>query len=101
MILRIYKTTVPQALHKEFEEKFKAVAADLSKEYKGLLSVEIARPSQWNPLEFIMISKWETVEAIKKMAGPNWNEPYIPEHMKKYMIDCSLDHYYHIDQTSA
>lgn len=97
MILRVYKVTVPEDLHPEFEVKFKAVAAMLLTEYEGLLAVEIARPSEWKPLEFMMMSKWETVAHIKKMAGENWNEAHIPDHMQKYAMAHSLDHYYLID----
>ena len=97
MILRIYKVTVPKDLHTEFETKFKVVAATLQAEYDGLLAVEIARPSEWKPLEFMMISKWETVGDIKKMAGEDWSVAYIPDHMQKYTMAHSLDHYYLID----
>jgi len=96
MILRIYKVTVPKELHAEFEREFKAVAATLLNEYEGLQSVEIARPSQWKPLEFIMISRWDSIEHIQKMAGADWSEPHIPSHMEKYRIGHSLDHYYQI-----
>lgn len=94
MILRVYKVTVPEALHAEFEIKFKAVAATLLADYEGLLAVEIARPSQWKPLEFMMISRWDTVANIRKMAGDNWNEAHIPDHMRKYTLAHSLDHYH-------
>jgi len=97
MILRVYKVTVPKELHTEFEAEFKAVATMLLTEYTDILGIEIARPSEWKPLEFIMISKWDTVEHIKKMAGENWNEAHIPDHMRKYMIAHSLDHYYLIE----
>lgn len=97
MILRVYRVTVPKDLHTEFEAKFKAVATTLLAEYEGLLSVEIARPSEWKPLEFMMISKWETVAHIKKMAGEDWNKAHIPAHMRKYKMAHSLNHYYLID----
>ena len=97
MILRIYKVTVPKDLHGEFEEKFKTVAQTLQTEYEGLLSIEIAGPSKWKPLEFMMISRWETVAHIKQMAGDNWNEAHIPDHMRKYTMAHSLDHYYLIE----
>ena len=97
MILRVYKVTVPKELHAEFEVKFKAVAKTLQTEYQGLLSIEIARPSEWKPLEFMMISRWETVEHIKKMAGENWSKAHIPDHMRKYTMAHSLDHYYLIE----
>lgn len=94
MILRVYKVTVPKELHVEFEIKFKAVAAMLLVEYEGLLTVEIARPSQWKPLEFMMISRWPTIAHIRKMAGDDWNEAHIPDHMRKYTLAHSLDHYH-------
>ena len=97
MILRVYRVTVPKDLHAEFEAKFKEVTATLLTDYEGLLAIEIARPSEWKPLEFMMISKWESVAHIKKMAGENWNEAHIPDHMRKYTIAHRLDHYYSID----
>jgi len=97
MILRVYRVTVPEILHAEFEAKFKTVANSLSTEYEGLSSIEIARPSEWKPLEFMMISRWDTVEHIKKMAGENWSEAHIPDHMRKYTMAHSLDHYHLIE----
>lgn len=97
MILRVYRVTVPKNLHTEFEVKFKAVTVMLLAEYEGLLAVEIARPSEWKPLEFMMISKWNSIEHIKKMAGDNWNEAHIPDQMRKYTIAHSLDHYHLIE----
>ncbi len=97
MILRVYRVSVPKALQKEFEKEFRAVAKTLLTDYEGLINIEIARPSEWKPLEFMMISRWENIDNIKKMAGDNWNEPHIPSHMEKYRVAHSLDHYYGID----
>ena len=97
MILRVYRVSVPKALHVEFEKEFKAVAKTLLTDYEGLINIEIARPSEWKPLEFMMISRWDHIENIKKMAGENWNEPHIPSHMEKFRVAHSLDHYYGID----
>lgn len=81
----------------EFEKEFKAVAKTILTDYEGLINIEIARPSKWKPLEFMMISRWDSVDRIKKMAGENWNEPHIPSHMEKYRVTHSLDHYFGID----
>ena len=97
MILRVYRVSVPKDLQEEFEKEFKAVAKTLLTDYEGLINIEIARPSVWKPLEFMMISRWNSIDNIKKMAGDNWNEPHIPSHMEKYRVAHSLDHYYGID----
>jgi len=45
----------------------------------------------------MMISRWDSIDRIKQMAGENWNEPHIPSHMEKFRVAHSLDHYYGID----
>ena len=64
MILRVYRVSVPKELHQEFEKEFKAVAKTLLTNYEGLINIEIARPSDWKPLEFMMISRWESIDRL-------------------------------------
>jgi len=97
MIIRVFKATVPKELHLEFEKKFKAISVPLVKGYEGLISLEIARPTQWNDCEFAMISRWEKEEHLVKFAGVAWNEAHIPQGMETYITDCSVSHYVNIE----
>ncbi|MBO0320776.1 antibiotic biosynthesis monooxygenase [Muricauda sp. CAU 1633] len=97
MILRIFTATIPNALHKEFEAKFKEISVPVVKNYKGFVSLEIAGPSQWNPEEFVMVSRWENEESLIAFAGVEWNQAHIPQGMEKYITSCSVSHYNHID----
>ncbi|WP_343487137.1 antibiotic biosynthesis monooxygenase [Allomuricauda sp. d1] len=93
MIIRIFKATIPTALHEEFEIKFKEVSVPVVKNYKGLISLEIGRPTQWNPEEFVMVSQWESEKDLIAFAGENWNQAHIPKGMERYVGECSVTHY--------
>ena len=97
MIIRIFTATIPKNLHDEFEAKFKEISVPLVKNYKGLIALEIGKPTKWNPNEFIMVSRWGKEEDLINFAGDKWNEAHIPNGMKKYIEDCSVSHYYNID----
>ncbi len=93
MIIRVFKATIPERLHKEFESKFISISVPHVLSFDGLISITIGRPSKWNPDEFVMVSVWENERAIRKMAGRNWNKGYIPAGMEKYILTCSVDHF--------
>ena len=93
MLIRVFTAEVPSELHKEFQEKFKTISAPLVKNQKGLLGLEIAKPTQWNPDTFLMISKWESEGDIIQFAGAQWNQAHIPSGMEKYIESCTVQHF--------
>jgi heme-degrading monooxygenase HmoA len=97
MMLRIFTATIPLELHQEFKAKFLEISVPLVKNYKGLISLEIAEPTEWNPNEFVMVSRWETVDDLINFAGTHWNEAHIPQGMEQYIEHCSVQHYKNID----
>lgn len=97
MIIRIFRATIPVELHKEFEMKFREISVPVVKNHEGLISLEIGRPSKWNPEEFIMISRWNSENDLIAFAGENWNEAHIPNGMEKFIEKCSVFHYENID----
>ncbi len=100
MIIRVFKAIIPKELHSEFEIKFKQISVPVVKNYKGLKYLEIAKPTKWNPNEFVMISRWEKEADLIRFAGRNWNEAHIPKGMEKYIESCTVDHYKQIDLPS-
>lgn len=93
MIIRIFRATVHKELHTEFMEKFKEISIPLVKTQPGLVAMEIGEPTQWDPNEFVMISKWETEQHIQNFVGAKWNEAHIPGGMEKYIVKCWVHHY--------
>lgn len=97
MIIRIFKAIISIELHDEFEAKFIEISVPVVKNYHGLISLEIGRPTKWNPEEFVMVSRWESENDLIAFAGENWNEAHIPSGMEKFIEKCSVYHYENID----
>lgn len=97
MIIRIFTARIHKELHNEFEIKFKEISVPVVKNYNGLISLDLGKPTKWNPNEFVMVSRWEKEEHLINFAGDKWNEAHIPQGMEKYIKQCSVSHYINID----
>ena len=93
MIIRIFRVRVHSGLKKEFEEKFSSVSVDTVNHARGIISVEILKPTKWAPNEYAMVSIWDGEPSMKAFAGENWNKAVIPTGLERYVADCWVHHY--------
>ncbi len=93
VIKRIFKVTIKPALREAFENDFKEISYQVVTNCEGLISIEIGKPTQWNPDEYLMISNWVDESSLEKFAGIDWNKASIPAAMKKYALAYSVDHF--------
>lgn len=93
MIVRFFRVRVFSHLREEFEQKFETVSLGAVEGAAGLQSVNIYRPTQWNPDDYAMISVWESEDDVQRFAGENWNKAFIPAGMDKYIEECSIEHF--------
>lgn len=94
MITRIFRVQIHPEKRTEFEPKFADISIKAIEIQKGFLSVEIGKPSKWNPDEYVMISQWDNEESLRNFVGESWNEAYIPEGMEQYVKQCWVHHYF-------
>ena len=94
MIIRIFRVRIDPSLRSEFESKFASISVDAVSKQEGFVSVTIGKPSQWDPDEYVMVSHWESEEALMLFCGESWSQPHIPEGMEKYVKECSVSHYH-------
>ncbi len=92
MITRIFKILVEPTLQNEFEEKFQTISVPFVKKHQGLISVSIGKSLQIQN-EYIMISVWKDIEALKQFTGETWEQPIIPEGMEKFVSKYWVHHY--------
>lgn len=92
MIARVFRAKIVESLCQDFEEKFLSVSIPLTKGQPGLVSVQIGRPVS-TPAEYVMISVWESEQAVKDFVGDDWDKGYIPKGMEIYIEDCWVHHY--------
>lgn len=92
MIIRLFRATINADLKAEFEIDFREVSLSLIESLDGVVSVQIAKPTDLSDDQYIMISTWENYDAIKAAFGEGWAEPHIPDGMAKNIIAGSLEH---------
>lgn len=92
MITRIFNVLVKATLQNEFEEQFQTISVPFVKKHQGLISVNIGKSLQ-NSNEYIMISVWESYDALKQFTGENWEQTVIPDGMEQFVSKCWVQHY--------
>ena len=97
MITRIFRAQVKPDHQAAFEEKFLSFAVPLVEACDGVISVEVGKPTQWAPHEYVMISTWKDINSVKQMAGENWNEAHIPKEMAQYFEQYWIHQYESLD----
>lgn len=100
MITRIFRVRVSPALHSEFEQKFLSVSVPFVQGQHGLVSVEVGRPTRWEPEEYVMVSVWRSEADVAAFAGDTWNRAVIPHGMERYVSECWVHHYENFGERS-
>jgi heme-degrading monooxygenase HmoA len=62
---------------------------------KGYIGSYLLRRKAGDEVEFITILLWESLDAIRAVAGPNYETAVIPEERRKYLahFDARASHY--------
>ena len=62
---------------------------------KGYRSSYLLRRNQGNEVEFVTIMLWDSIEAIRNFAGPDYEASVVPEERRQYLSrhDAKSAHY--------
>ena len=93
MILRVFRARTHPGMDKDFEEFLRHTALPLMRKQEGCEDVALGRTRWGGQPEFVVVSKWASIDALKSFAGPEWQSPRIlaeEAHMVKQVF---CDHY--------
>ena len=93
MIIRIFTAQIHENLKDEFEEKLSSISIPFVEAHKGVIDIKVGRPLDSSTHEFLMISRWENLEDLKRGFGQTWQDPKIPEGMEQYIHTCEVKHF--------
>jgi len=93
MIQRIFSVEVYPELKLEFEDKFESLALPDTLSTEGCLSVQIYKPTICNPNTYLMVSAWESEQALRDKFVSDWEKASIPDIMKKYERSHNIHHF--------
>ena len=71
------------------------------KSHAGLVSVQVGLPRDETPREFLMITTWRDLDALKIFAGERWREARIEPSEAPLLDDTRVHHYEEVEPASA
>ena len=87
MIARIWQGRTLTAKADEYEKYLNATGVPQILKTQGNHGVEVLRRSDGTQTEFVVISYWESVAAIRKFAGPEWQKPHVLARDREFLIE--------------
>jgi quinol monooxygenase YgiN len=92
-IIRVFHATAKSGQERAFRKFFIDEALPIVREHVGLVSVHVGLPSEESPQDFLMITTWRDLDALKGFAGENWNEAVIDPREAPLLSSTRVFHY--------
>ena len=87
MIARIWKGWTTHENASIYEELFKnTVLPKVTRGVEGYVSTNLLRRDTGTNVEFTTVFWFESLEAVKNFAGPNFEQAVVPEQVKALML---------------
>jgi heme-degrading monooxygenase HmoA len=87
MIARIWHGRTLTAKADEYEKYLNASGVERILKTQGNHGVEVLRKTDGPRTDFIVISYWESIDAVKRFAGPNFERAVIMDRDKEFLIE--------------
>ena len=71
----------------EYERHLRTETFPQLRRIKGFLGGDILRRSLQNGVEFLVISRWESIDAIAQFAGPDVEAAVVPPKARAMMVE--------------
>jgi heme-degrading monooxygenase HmoA len=93
MVIRVFRARVQPGKQAEFEALARRLSVPLVQKQKGLLGFYAGGPLGHSRGEFVMVTLWEDLEAVKAFVGPDWEQAVVPEEERPVLADSFVHHY--------
>ena len=93
MIVRVFRVRIHKEFQQDFENDIDLISLPLVKAQKGFVSVSFGRVLGQDNDEYVLITTWESQDALIAFCGEAWEQALIPHGMEKYIKDCWVYHY--------
>src|SRR5437868_15350266 len=93
MIVRVFRAKVWPGQQAEFKAMVEQLSVPLICSQQGLLAYYPGQPMTCGPDEFVMVTVWESLDALKAFAGEDWRSPVISGEEFLLLEAACVDHY--------
>ncbi|MEP1093685.1 MAG: antibiotic biosynthesis monooxygenase [Cyclobacteriaceae bacterium] len=95
MIVRHWKGTTSKTTAAPYLQHLEEDTFQILNQIDGFIDAKALRKDKVDGVEFVVISTWDSMEAVKKFAGENPALAVVPDKAKEYLqsFDEHVDHY--------
>lgn len=93
MIIRVFTVRIHPGMIEEFEEKYRTISVPFMESCAGMRTVSIGRPTPQTPDAYVMVSYWDSEDALAAALGDDWACAHIPSGMEHLIETCSVQHF--------
>jgi quinol monooxygenase YgiN len=93
-LVRVFRAVARPGKEEAFRSFFVDEAVAAVRRFAGLVSVQVGLPTEASPREFLMVTTWTSVEALKEFAGEAWDQPYIDAREAPLLEEARVHHYW-------
>ncbi len=98
LVIRVFHAWIKQGKEGEYERLVREQALPNLRSQPGLMNVHAGVIADRTPPEVVIVSVWKGVDAIKKFAGDQWQEPVISPGEAELVEKASVEHYQSIER---
>jgi quinol monooxygenase YgiN len=99
MIIRIFRAKIRQGQVSAFKRMVQEQSIPWLESSDGMLDYFPGEPFSESDREFVMISIWRDIDALKSFAGTDWENPVVTQDEAPLVEAMSANHYNKFEQT--
>lgn len=93
MIVRVFRMRVKPGLNDAYEQFIQTEVLPRMLAAPGLVSVQVGRPLDDPPVEFLIVSVWDSLASLRAFAGHRWRDPIVFPGEAELVFESLVDHY--------
>lgn len=93
MIIRVFRTKVKPGAHLAYEALIREQVVPRMLGAPGLVSLHVGLPLDDPPEEFLLMSVWRDLAAMRAFIGVRWREAYVFPGEEHLVFHSVVDHY--------
>ena len=93
MIIRVFRARIHAGQEDEFERFVRTTGVPIVEAHAGCSHVAWGRNRRSDQPEFVVVTHWDSVDALEAFAGRRWHEAVVEPDEEHMLAEVSCDHY--------
>ena len=98
MIVRVFRARIREGHTDDFREMVRTQSIPWLRDSDGMLGYVAGEPMADAPRDFLMLTLWRDVEALRAFAGDAWDTPVVTPDEEPLVEAMFADHYLRFDR---